>query len=108
MAEIILTEEQARILATADTTVPVRDSSGATVGLLDPRDAAALAKHRKRLRENPNGPRLLYSAEAVSAQLDALEAERARIGRFSAEYATEFVKKLEASDREKYGPRVFP
>ena len=108
MPEIVLTEEQARIVATSETTVLVRDPGGASVGTLDPREAAIIANYRKRLRENPTrrGPK--YSSESVSAMLDALEAERARIGRFSVEYMTEFVKKLEASDPEKYGPREFP
>ena len=108
MPEIILTEEQARILATADTTVSVRDPSGAPVGILDPREAAIIAKYRKRLRENPNGRRLLYSSESVSAMMDALEAERARIGQFSVEYMTEFVKRVKASDPGKFGPREYP
>ena len=108
MPEIVLTEEQARILATSETTVLVRDPGGASVGALDPREAAIIAKYRRRLKENPQRRRLLYSCEAISAQLDALQVERDRIGRFSAEYATEFVKNLEASDPEKYGPRESP
>jgi len=108
MPEIILREEQARVLSEARAPVPVRDPNGATLGSLDPQDAIALAKHRKRLSEGAQGRRLYYSCESVAAQLDALEAERAHIGRFSAEYALEFVQKLEASNPEKYGPREFP
>jgi hypothetical protein len=43
---------------------------------------------------------------ATSAMMDALEAERARIGRFGVEYMEEFVKRLEASDPERHGPTV--
>src|ERR1043166_8628619 len=102
MPEIVLTEEQARVLAGADTNVVVRDPSGATVGILDPRDARALARARQRAA-NPSP--YYYTSAAVTAQLDALEAERDRIGPFSAEYAHEFVRRLVASDPETYGPR---
>jgi len=102
MTEIILTEEQARILANADTTVFVRDPSGASVGALDPREAAIIAEAKRRMALP--GPR--YSSESVSAMMDALQAERDRIGPFSAEYMMEFVKNLEASDPAKYGPTV--
>ena len=108
MPEIVLTEEQARILATSQTTVSVRDPGGASVGAFVPREAAIIAKYRKRLRENPSRRGPTYSSESVSAMLDALEAERARIGRFSVAYMTEFVKNLEASDPKKYGPRESP
>ena len=37
--------------------------------------------------------------------LDALQAERDRIGPFSVEYMEEFVKRLEEADPEKYGPK---
>jgi len=102
MPEIVLTEEQARVLAGAGTTVVVRGPSGATVGVLDPREAAMIARARQRMA-NPS-PRY-YTSAAVTASLDALQVERDRIGPFDAAYALEFVRRLEESDPEKYGPR---
>ena|SRR5687768_13096895 len=101
MPEIILTEEQARILAGAATTVVVRDPRGAAVGVLDPKEAAIIAEAKRRLATP--GPR--YSGAAVLAMLDALQAERDRIGPFDAAYAKEFVERLERSDPATYGPK---
>jgi hypothetical protein len=105
MPEIVLTEEQARVLAGADTAVVVRDPSGAMVGVLDPREAAIIAKAKHRAA-NPSP--YYYTSASVTAMLDALQAERDRIGPFDAAYAAEFVKRLETSDPEKYGPRERP
>ena len=46
-----------------------------------------------------------YSTASVLAMLDALQAERERIGPFGADYAIDFVQQLERSDPEKYGPK---
>jgi hypothetical protein len=102
MTEIVLTEEQARVLAGADKPVVVRGPDGVSVGVLDPRDARALARARQRAA-NPSP--YYYTSASVTASLDALQAERDRIGPFTAEYAHEFVRKLEEADPEKYGPR---
>ena len=100
MPEIVLTEEQAQVLAGAGTTVVVRDPHGATVGVLDPKEAAIIAEAKRR-RAVP-GPR--YSGAQVRATLDALQAERDRVGPFDAAYAKEFVLRLERSDPVTYGP----
>src|SRR5205807_1554432 len=102
MPEIVLTEEQARVLAGANTSVVVREPNGAPVGTLDPREAAAVARARHRAA-NPSP--YYYTSASVTAMLDALQAERDRIGPFGAEYAREFVRQLEESDPEKYGPK---
>ena len=102
MPEIVLTEEQARILAGANTAVVVRNPTGAAVGVLDPRDAAIIARAKRRAA-NPSPH--YYTSASVTAMLDALQAERDRIGPFDAAYAAEFVKQLEQSDPEKYGPK---
>jgi hypothetical protein len=101
MPEIVLTEEQARILAGSDTTVVVRDPKGATVGVLDPREAAIIVEAKRRAAKG--GAR--YTGAAVLAMLDALQAERDRIGPFDVAYMEEFVRRLEASDPAKYGPK---
>ena len=102
MPEIVLTDEQAKVLAGADAAVVVRGPDGAAVGVLDPRDARALTRARQRAA-NPSP--VYYTSASVTAMLDALQAERDRVGPFSPEYAHEFVQRLEASDPEKYGPR---
>src|SRR5688572_20445380 len=102
MPEIVLTEEQARVLAGAAAPVVVRDPHGATVGLLDPREAAIIARARHRAA-NPSP--YYYTSASVTATLDALQAERDRIGPFDAAYMHEFVRQLEAADPGKYGPR---
>lgn len=102
MPEIVLTEEQARILAAADKTVVVRNPMGAAVGVLDPRDAAIIARAKRRAA-NPSSH--YYTSASVLAMLDALQAERDRIGPFDAAYVAEFVKRMEESDPEKYGPK---
>jgi hypothetical protein len=100
MPEIVLTEEQARVLAAADTAVVVRAPGGQTVGVLDPKEAAIIAEAKRRLAS----PGLRYSGAAVLATLDALQAERDRIGPFDAEYLKEFVRRLEQADPATYGP----
>ena len=102
MPEIVLTEEQARVLSAAETTVVVRNPDGSTVGVLDPREAAVIARAKHRAA---NRSLSYYTSASVRAMLDALQAERDRIGPFGAEYAHEFVRRLEAADPEKYGPK---
>ncbi len=104
MTDLVLTEEQTKLLTTAPGPVTVRDPSGAALGILDPMDAAALARHRQR-RADP-GPRLVYSRQSTKAMLDALQAERDRIGPFNVAYMHEFVRSLEESDPERYGPTL--
>jgi hypothetical protein len=101
MPEIGLTEEQAKVLA-ATSTVVVLCPDGATVGVLDPREAAIIARAKHRMA-NP-GPS--YSTTSVLAMLDALQTERERIGPFGADYAIDFVQRIEASDPIKYGPEA--
>ena len=100
MPEIVLTEEQAHVLAGATSAVVIRNPSGAAVGILDPQEAAIIAEARRRLAVP--GPR--YSGAQVRAMLDALQSERDRVGPFDAAYAKEFVRRLERSDPATYGP----
>lgn len=101
MPEIVLTEDQARVITGRAVPVVVKDASGRVVGHLDPIPSAEWIAEMKRRAAAP-GPR--YSGAAVRAMLDALQAERDRIGPFSVEYMEEFVKRLEASDPDRYGP----
>lgn len=102
MPEIVLTEEQLKQLGSRPIPVVVKDQAGRVVGHLDPLPSPEFIAEMKRRLAAP-GPR--YSSASVTATLDALQAERDRIGPFSAEYALEFVRRLEESDPEKYGPK---
>src|SRR5262245_59644108 len=105
MPEIMLTEEQAKQLAGTVARVEVKDNFGRVIGYVDPLPTPEFIAEMKRRAATP-GPR--YSGAAVRAMLDALQAERDRIGPFSAEYAKEFVARLEQSDPAKYGPKEWP
>ena len=96
MLEIVLTEEQARVLDGATTTVVVRNLSGAAVGTIDPQDAAIIAEAKRRLatergQGTPN--------ETVLARLTALQAEWDRTGGFDHAHMTAFLAQLRAAGR---------
>ena len=105
MPELVLTEEQTKQLATTVTRVEVKDAYGRVIGHVDPLPAPEYIAEMKRRAAAP-GPR--YSSTSVFAMLDALQAERDRIGPFSPQYAKEFVERLERSDPDKYGPKERP
>lgn len=102
MPEIVLTEEQARVVAGRPVPVVVRDSSGRVVGQFDALPSPEWIAEMKR-RASTLGPR--YTTANVTAMLDALQAERDRIGPFDAAYALELARRLEEADPEKYGPK---
>ncbi len=105
MPEIVLTDEQAKQLAGAVTPVEVKDTAGRVVGHLEPVLPPEFIAELKRRAATP-GPR--YSGAQVVAMLDALQAERDRIGPFDAAYAQEFVAQLEQAEPDKYGPKRAP
>jgi hypothetical protein len=105
MPEIVLTEEQARVVAGPPSPVVVKDPSGRVIGQFDPIPSPEWIAEMKRRAATP-GPR--YSSASVTAMLDALQVERDRIGPFGADYALEFVRRLEESDPETYGPKGRP
>src|SRR5947209_7419287 len=96
MPEIVLTEEQARVLAGATTAVLIRDPRGATVGLIDPKEAEVIAEARRRLAAEKGQS---IPADRVRAHLAALQAEWDRMGGFDLDYARRFLDKLRAEDR---------
>lgn len=77
MPEIVLTEEQARVVAGATTAVVIRNPGGAAVGAIDPREAEWIAEAKRRLAtESGQG----IPHETVMARLAALQTERDRAG----------------------------
>jgi hypothetical protein len=101
MPEIVLTEEQLRVLTGAREQVTVRGPDGTEHGSLEPRYAELMARHRRR-KAAPSD--VWYTSEQVNAQFDALQAERDRIGPFDFEYAMAFLARLEAESPALYGP----
>lgn len=102
MPEIVLTEEQARVLAGVLGGVTVKDPSGRVVGVLDALPSPERIAELKRRAATP-GPR--YTGAQIQAQLQALEAERARIGPFDQAYMRDFLTRLEEFDPATFGPR---
>jgi hypothetical protein len=97
MPEIILTEEQAKIIAEAREPIVLTDAAGTVRIVSEPPDAVALAEyHRdKMLGIEEDG----IPSEKVGFYLRALEAERIRLGgEMSEDYMEEFLKQLEKAE----------
>jgi hypothetical protein len=94
MREIILTEEQARIIAESQEIVVIRNSQGEEITTIDPINIKALLNHRKRGRSKEPG----IPGKHVHAHLDALEKEWDRSGGFDETYMLAFLKQLREKD----------
>jgi hypothetical protein len=96
MQAIILTDEQARIVAQAlGGPVPVRDAHGNVLGHIEPRLTPEIIAELKRRARAP-GPR--YTGAQVQARLRALQEEWDRSGGFDEPYMHDFLKRLDAAD----------
>ncbi len=95
MQDIILTDEQVKIVTEALGPVVVRDAKGNVVGHIEPKLTPEMIAELKRRARAP-GPR--YTGQQVQARLKALEAEWDRTGGFDEAYMHEFLKSLEAAD----------
>jgi hypothetical protein len=97
MPEIILTEEQAKIISEAREPVILTDAAGTVRIVSEPFDAVALAEyHRYKLSgiEEEGIP-----AERVAFYMKALEAERIRLGgKMDHDYMEAFLKRLEEAE----------
>jgi hypothetical protein len=101
MTDLILTEEQTRLLATAQGRVRVKTPGGQELGKIDrPLTNEEIAALKARAKSA--GP--WFSSEQVQARTKALEVERERVGDFDHEYMTAFLDGLTESDPETYGP----
>jgi hypothetical protein len=97
MPEIILTEEQAKILVEARENVILRDEAGTVRIVSEPFNAIALANHHR--RELSGIKEEGIPAEKIEAYMDALEAERVRLGGdMDEEYMEEFLERLEKAE----------
>jgi uncharacterized protein YmfQ (DUF2313 family) len=95
MPEIILTEEQTKVVNQALGPVTVRDYAGKALGQFQPELPAALLAELKRRAASP-GPR--YTGAQVQARLRALQEEWDRTGGFDEAYLRQFLEKLNSAD----------
>jgi hypothetical protein len=95
MSELILSDEQAKIVAQARKPVTVRDSKGNVLGFVAPVWTEADVTEAK--RRLSSGERRIPS-ERVEAHLRALEEEWQRTGGFDKDYMHTFLARLRAGD----------
>jgi len=95
MGELILTEEQAKIIAAACGPVSVRDQQGNLVGCLEPTLTPELIAELKRRAASP-GP--FFTGTQVQSRLRALHEEWDRLGGFDEAHMHELLARLDAAD----------
>jgi uncharacterized protein YmfQ (DUF2313 family) len=95
MAELILTEEQAKVIAQAWGPVTVRDGRGNVLGRIEPALTPEKIAELKRRAASP-GP--WYTGQQVQARLRALQEEWDRTGGFDETYMREFLARLNEAD----------
>ena len=96
MPELILTDEQARLVAQARDRLPVRDGKGNLVGHLEPFDLSPEEIARLKRRAASPGP--WFTGEQVQSRLRALQEEWDRTGGFDEAYMRDFLERLDAAD----------
>jgi hypothetical protein len=96
MKEVILTNEQAKLIAESTEPIELRDVAGTVVVKIDPIDALALADHRR--RKQSGQPAVAIPGERVRAHLSALQAEWERTGGFDEAHLRKVLAKLRAED----------
>jgi uncharacterized protein YmfQ (DUF2313 family) len=102
MPELVLTEEQAKIVAQALGPVTVRDAKGNVLGRIEPELTLEMIAELKRRARSP-GP--FYTGEQVQARLRALQEEWDRTGGFDEAYMREYLVRLDAADPGHMRPR---
>jgi len=95
MSEIMLSDEQARVVSQALGPVAVRDAKGTVLGHIEPKLTQEMIAELKRRAASP-GP--FYTGQQVQARLKALEQEWERTGGFDQSYMAEFLKRLDGDD----------
>ncbi len=96
MTPILLTAEQARIVAGAQGAIPAQDPSGHVVGYFDSLGITPEEIAEARRRAASPGP--WFKGERVQAHLQALEAEWQRTGGFDEAYLMAFLDRLRAEE----------
>lgn len=103
--ELILTEDQAKMLIGAFGPVTVRDPKGQVLGHIEPKLTPETIAELKRRAAAP-GP--WYTGAQVQARLKALQEEWDRTGGFDQAYAREFLQRLNGADPGHYREREKP
>jgi hypothetical protein len=94
MVDLVLTEEQAKIVAQANGRVTIRDPQGKWLANIDPQEVAMVAEALSRRGKGENG----IPGHKVQEHLRALQAEWDRLGGFDEQYMHAFLEKLRAED----------
>jgi uncharacterized protein YmfQ (DUF2313 family) len=95
MAEVILTEEQAKIVAASFDFVIVRDAGGTVLGHIEPKLTTEQIAELKRRARSP-GP--WFTGAQVQARLLALQEEWDRTGGFDEAHMREVLARLDTAD----------
>lgn len=95
MQQIILTDEQAKVVTSALNPVAVCDGKGRILGTITPIWTEKDIVEAKR-RAASSGP--WYTGKQVQARLQALQQEWDRTGGFDEKYMHEFLQRLDAAD----------
>jgi hypothetical protein len=95
MPKLVLTEEQARLVAESNAPVEVVDRQG---NIYTPIRLELTAERFAELKRSAASPGPWYTGDQVQARLRALDAEWERTGGFDAEYMRAFLAKLNAED----------
>ena len=95
MSEIMLSDDQAKVVTQAFGPVAVRDAKGTVLGHIEPKLTQEMISELKRRAASP-GP--CFTGNQVQARLKALEQEWERTGGFDQAYMDEFLKRLDFDD----------
>lgn len=96
MPHIVLTEEQVRVLQSAEQSLEVRDPRGNTLGFVSKYPDLTPAEIAELKRIAATEPR--SSSSQVFVRLRALQAEWQRTGGFGEEYLERYLNELRAKD----------
>src|SRR5581483_12344796 len=95
MNQIVLTDEQAKAVASSLKPIQVRDSKGVLLGTFTPIwTEEDIAEAKRRLAS----PGVCFTSEQVQSRLEALQQEWERTGGFDEAYMQEFLKRLDEVD----------
>jgi hypothetical protein len=95
MTELLLTEEQSKLLEAIQQPIPVRDAAGNVIGYFEPCFSAELVAELKR-RGASQGP--WYTGQQIQNRLAALQAEWERRGNFDHQTMHELLTEMDAAD----------
>lgn len=105
MTEIVLTEEQARLVSQARGRVTVRTPTGEDLGQFDPTEAAVVREWKGKKRSN-GVP--CFTDDQIGGHIDTLRNEWDRTGGFDRNRLLQLLDQLAADDPPKYQPNERP